>query len=93
MAAKAQNIIVTTKNEWKSEVVLQKIAQFYYRDCHLITQVIHLLFLWSYHGTIWEQQTHWESAFLLKISGSAYSVVNLNKMIKVDISSEYINTL
>ena len=42
----------------KSEVVLQKIAQFYYRDCHLITQVIHLLFLWRYHGTIWEQQTH-----------------------------------
>ena len=24
----------------------------------LITQVVHLLFPWRYHGTIWEQQTH-----------------------------------
>ena len=50
----------------------------------LITQVVHLLFPWRYHGTIWEQQTHWESAFLLKISGSAYSVVNLDKMYLFD---------
>ena len=28
MAAKAQNIIVTTKNEWKSEVALQKIIRY-----------------------------------------------------------------
>ena len=33
--------------------------------------------LWD---SFWEQQTHWQSAFLLKISGSSYLVVNLDKM-------------
>ena len=37
--------------------------------------------LWD---SFWEQQTHWQSAFLLKISGSAYLVVNLDKINVID---------
>ena len=34
----------------------------------------------GFMGTYWEQETHWQSAMLLKGSGFVCSIVNLDKM-------------